>query len=385
MSLDGWVTRGTSISSIGTVIFFQTIFRDSWRPTQRHGEANEQLDLSPALARTKRPWKFSGLRCSTRMRSEARSRVLDSRAPCVGVGASATDPVALYLLTLAPSSRRTMRQALDVVAGIAAPVSTSASFTWASLDYPTVVRIRASLALRYSPSTANRALAGLRGALRQAMLTGQIGAEQFARCCSVRAVRGNATQAGRSISMPEIKAVMSACEGADAFSVRDTAMISLLFGCGLRRAELVGLDRDHYDGDGNKLRVLGKGSRERIVFVNSSVAVALDRWLAIRGHRPGPLFVRVTQDGRLAAKRLSTQAVYRLTARVARKASITRPSPHDFRRTFVSELLDRGADLAVVQRLVGHASPTTTARYDRRGEHAQRRAVELLAIPTVAA
>lgn len=298
-----------------------------------------------------------------------------------GVGNRAADPVELYLLSLAPSSRRTMRQSLDVVANAASAGATSATLDWSSFTYATVSRVRAALAEHYAPASANKCLAALRGVLRQAMLTDQMSASEFAKCCAVKAVRGSATSAGRSISTRDITALLTSCDSESAMGRRDAAMIALLYGCGLRRSEVVAIDIGDYDCSARSLKVLGKGQKSRTAFLNTGAVAALESWLDARGRELGPLFTRVTQDGRVTGTRLSSQAVYRLAGRTSKRANVERPSPHDFRRTFVTDLLERGADLAIVQRLVGHASPATTARYDHRGDAAQRRAVELLCLP----
>lgn len=99
---------------------------------------------------------------------------------------------------------------------------------------------------------------------------------------------------------------------------------------------------------------------------------ALSDWLSARGMEPGPLFLPVNKAGKIGTKRLTNQAIYNMLRKRALEAGLTRFSPHDLRRTFVSDLLDAGADIATVAKMAGHASMQTTARYDRRPEEAGR-------------
>ena len=103
----------------------------------------------------------------------------------------------------------------------------------------------------------------------------------------------------------------------------------------------------------------------------------------MRGTEPGPLFVPVDKAGRIALRRLTAESVFDRLQALAKRAGVQRFSPHDMRRSFISDLLDNGADLAVVQAMAGHANPATTAQYDRRGERAKQRAAGLLLVPYV--
>jgi len=96
---------------------------------------------------------------------------------------------------------------------------------------------------------------------------------------------------------------------------------------------------------------------------------------------PGPLLLPIAKGGKIAIRRMTDQAVYLALRKRARQAKVKVFSPHDLRRTFASEMLDAGADIATVQKMMGHADPATTARYDRRGEEAKRKAASLLHFP----
>ena len=146
--------------------------------------------------------------------------------------------------------------------------------------------------------------------------------------------------------------------------------------------EAVALDLAHIDlGDGG-VRVRGKGDKERRVYLVDGARRALEWWLSLRGSDPGPVLYRVLKGGHIRPKRLKPAAIGIIVERRVREAALLRrATPHDFRRTFTGDLLDAGADLAAAQALLGHASPTTTARYDRRGERARRKAAELVAVP----
>lgn len=292
-------------------------------------------------------------------------------------------PVAVYLAGLSKSSRRPMLHALDVIAGLVHGGADAWSVNWPELRFQHTAAIRSELAERYAPATVNRQLSALRGVLKASWRLGLMTAEEYTRAADVDGISSTTLPAGRAISSGELQALMDACAGeATPAGARDAAMIGVMYSAGLRRSELVGLDVDDYDEAELTVTVrAGKGNKDRLTYIEAGTSNALSDWLDSRGFDDGPLFLPVLKSGRIEWRRLSTSAVYKMLQKRAEEARIDAVTPHDLRRSFVSDLLDAGADIATVQRLAGHADPSTTSRYDRRGEAAKKEAVGRLHVP----
>ena len=288
-------------------------------------------------------------------------------------------PGAVYLASLGPRSQRVQRQALQAILDLAGHEGDPETFPWGEIRFQHAAAIRAKLAELYSPATANRYLSALRGALGAAFDLGLLGADDLMRVKRIKRVKGSTLPAGRSLTQGEIHAMADVCEET-AKGVRDAALFGVLY-CGLRRAEIVALDLVDFDADALTLRVMGKGSKERSVPIINGAGLALAEWVSIRGSQAGPLFHPIAKGSKIHPRRMSNQSIYNLVQDRGRQAGVKDLSPHDFRRTVAGDLLDAGNDISLVQKILGHASPVTTARYDRRPEAAKSNAMSKLHFP----
>lgn len=305
----------------------------------------------------------------------------DALAPLAGARQLDRHPVAVYLASLSPGSRPTMLTALRTIASLISPEADAMTFPWASLDFAHTAAIRTKLGETYAPATANKILAALRGAMKMSFRLGLISADQLTRATSFDAVRGTRVPKGRAISQGELRALFGLCDALKPVGARDAALLALLYAAGLRRAEVVGLDYEDFDQTTGAITVTGKGNKQRKVFIANGARAALDAWLCHRGDEPGALLLPVKKGGTVERRRMTDQAVAERLRLLGRRAKLQHFSAHDFRRTFVGDLLDGGADIATVQALAGHASPTTTAKYDRRGERTKVVAASMLHVP----
>jgi integrase len=208
-------------------------------------------------------------------------------------------------------------------------------------------------------------------------------AEDYHRAARLSPINGETLPAGRELLAEEIVALLKNCtEDSRVIGIRDGAIISIMFGTGLRREEVTTLNLDDYDTENEKLVIRGKRSKQRTAYLVDGAIAALSDWLEIRGRDPGPLFLAVNKGGKLTyGRRMTPQAIYHLLATRAKRAGVKFFTPHDLRRTFVSNLLEAGVDIATVAKMAGHSNIQTTARYDRRPEEAKQRAARLLYIP----
>jgi integrase/recombinase XerD len=177
----------------------------------------------------------------------------------------------------------------------------------------------------------------------------------------------------KALNLEQVQAMLAVPATDTEIGLRDAALLELLYGTGVRISEAVALDVDDVDRlirvpDGEPapgLRVLGKGSKERVVPVGSYARAALDAYLvrgrtALAGAGRGTAALFLNTRG----SRLSRQSAWAVLRSVAERAGIsTEVSPHTLRHSYATHLLDGGADIRVVQELLGHASVTTTQIY----------------------
>jgi len=301
---------------------------------------------------------------------------------------------------VSPQSERTVRAALATIALLGMGQEPSGSlkearrtalriFPWWRVTYAEAKRLRALLSDRMTaqamgPGTVNKHIMALRGVLKESWRLGYLQADEHARVQdALRSIRYERLPAGRMLSRTELQRLFGAC-GSDhsPSGARDAALLALLAGCGLRRSEAVSVGRKDYQQDAGDLVIRhGKGRKDRLIPVGPGSREAIAAWLAVRGNEPGPLLLAVDKHGHIRHRAITSQAVWKALEKRVQQAGLSDISPHDLRRTFASALLDAGADLGVVQDLMGHASPVTTRKYDRRGDEAKKRAVDLVNVP----
>ncbi|TBW33129.1 site-specific tyrosine recombinase XerD [Azotobacter chroococcum] len=212
----------------------------------------------------------------------------------------------------------------------------------------------------YKARSTARFLSGLRGFFRYLLREGVIASDPT--------LQVDLPQLGRplpkSLSEADVEALLAAPESDDPLGLRDRAMLEVLYACGLRVSELVGLRLEQLNLRQGVVRVFGKGSKERLVPLGEEAIVWLERYLVegrslLLGGRPSDVLFPS-----LRGEQMTRQTFWHRIKHHARVAGIDKSlSPHTLRHAFATHLLNHGADLRVVQMLLGHSDLSTTQIY----------------------
>ena len=292
-----------------------------------------------------------------------------------------------------PGSRRRLKNALDLLAEMLSPTGedstpvtdSGATIAWWTLRYEDAEILRSQLIDGdRSARTVNVALSALRGVLKTSQRLGLMSAEAMISACDVKTLEVNRLPAGRHLPDSEISALLSACVNGkkQPLGVRDAAIIAVLAATGARREEVAEMLIENFDASERSIRVIGKGNKEREVNLHEDAVAHLDRWLVVLGENTGPIFRAIDRENRIKKDRpLTGLGIGNILKRRLAEAGIRALTAHDFRRTIAGNLLDAGVDLVTVQEILGHADPTTTAKYDRRPGRKRRAAIDKLHLP----
>lgn len=223
-----------------------------------------------------------------------------------------------------------------------------------------------------SPGSIQRKVSAARGFYRWLEAEGAVASNPLA---NVRAPR-KPRRLPSFLTLQEVEALISCPQGTRPQALRDRAILELLYATGLRVSEIVSLDLQDIDLEGQSVRVVGKGNKERVVVMGEPARDAVERYIREGRQRlvTGPeTACFLNRDG----GRLSVRRVQLLLRKYAAAAGLgKRAYPHLLRHTFATHLLDGGADLRVVQELLGHASVNTTQVYLHVTEERQRSVIE---------
>lgn len=265
------------------------------------------------------------------------------------------------------------------------------TFPWEMLlDITDIEEMRGLVVGKFAGTTASRDMSALRVMLHCCWKAKLITHDQLKELADFEKVKGVRSSQGRYLDLDAIERLLRDClaDPNPVKGLRDAAVITTLVTSGVRRHELVAVEREMLDlARGGIDLVTAKGGEPRRAFLSTAAVDTLTEWLTIRGNVGAAVFTPVTRSGRVITDRpLSDHQVWKMVR--TRAANVGLPagtSTHDMRRFTVTQLLESGVDLLLVMKIVGHRHPSTTAKYDLRGQAQCRVAVEMLDIPSVVA
>ena len=293
-------------------------------------------------------------------------------------------PVVLYLERLAPSSRQTMRYVLqDAADRLGVEDVTIDEFPWHQLQPGHITALVAALrADGYAPNTSSLYVNAIRGVMNQAWQQSLITQDHLLKIRAVKAGGGTRLSKGRNLRRTLIRELMDVC-AADPRpqGLRDAAIIAILYGSGMRKSESVNMDLSQINVAERSLQVMGKGNKELIKFAPAWAFEKLEAWLAFRrAHLPEGvsdddfLFNRIRRGNHITRERITKHAIYYIAKQRGKQVGVN-IMPHDFRRSFITRVIEE-YDVSIAQKLAHHANIATTVSYDMRDDNERRNATD---------
>ena len=260
-----------------------------------------------------------------------------------------------------PASRRVYEYAIDQF------ISWYCSEPRLAFNRIVVVRYRMYLESRHlAANTINQQLAAVRRLAHEAADAGLLSPELAAGISRVKGVKQLGFRSGNWLSAEQSSAVLQHSRGDNMRAKRDYAMLAMLFWCGFRRSELVGLELDEIQMRQSHWAVvdlIGKGGHIRTVPIPQWVKAAVDQWIVAARVTEGRIFRRVARAGKVWGKGISQNVVWYVVKTCCQRAGLEHIAPHDLRRTCAKLCHTSGGELEQIQFLLGHASVQTTERY----------------------
>jgi site-specific recombinase XerD len=236
-----------------------------------------------------------------------------------------------------------------------------------ALNRAVVLRFRLYLeSLGLAAGTINQRLAAVRRLAYEAADSGLLSAELAAGICRVKGVKQLGSRLGNWLSTDQAKLPLEQADGEDLRSIRDLAIMAVLLGCGLRRAELSTLkleDMQNRQGHWAIVDLIGKGGHVRTVRIPMWVKEAVDRWMVAAKINQGRIFRAVSRHGTAWGKGITENVIWYVVRRCAERTQLDHLAPHDLRRTCAKLCHTAGGEIEQIQFLLGHASVLTTERY----------------------
>ena len=296
----------------------------------------------------------------------------DNSIPLPSVRSSKKNAAAMYLDALpSKASSVTMATCLNNISKVLGAESYDV-FDWSKIRRSHWLLVHKSLAERNcSGATVNLYLTAFKSAAKEAWSLDILPQSAYLKIRALKSIPYERLPKGRSLNINECRKLLDSCIDGSVQGFRDRAIFALMLGCGLRRAEVVKLNMADWNSRELSFSFIGKGNKERKVYLPSDLESIFLEWLFKRGLQPGPLFPRMNpggKDDKMIFKNMLPTSIYKILKKRTESTSLEGLKPHDLRRTFATRMLEAGCDVFILQRAMGHASVNTTARYDYRSE-----------------